>query len=141
MRKRALRRLIEGSGGQAMVEAALVMPILLLLVIGIVELGRAWNAHQVLTDAARQGARIAAIADPTITADSVEMTVRNALARAALDADAATLELDGVDGSPGSPTRIAIEYPYRFVFLQPLMAWADDESLVTLSTAIIMRNE
>lgn len=136
-----VRKLLEESGGQAMVEAALVLPILLLLVIGIVEFGRAWNANQVLTDAAREGARISAIADPSITVDSVESLLRNALERGSLDPDAATYEIEGVDGSSGSPTRIAIQYPYQFVFLGPLLSWSDDESLATLSTAITMRNE
>lgn len=44
--------------GQSMAEMALVLPLFLLLVFGIVELGRAFAARQALTSAAREGARI-----------------------------------------------------------------------------------
>ena len=44
--------------GQALVELALILPILLMLLLGIFEFGRAWNTKQVITDAAREGARL-----------------------------------------------------------------------------------
>jgi Flp pilus assembly protein TadG len=47
--------------GQAVVEFALVLPFLLLLALGVVEFGRAWMTMNILTSAAREGARIAAI--------------------------------------------------------------------------------
>lgn len=47
--------------GQNLVEFALVVPLLLLLVIGIAEIGRAWMARNILTGAAREAARIAAV--------------------------------------------------------------------------------
>lgn len=62
MSTRSLGRLRDDSGA-ALVEFALVVPLLLALVMGIVEFGRAWNVHQVITDAAREGARRAVIRD------------------------------------------------------------------------------
>jgi Flp pilus assembly protein TadG len=47
--------------GAAAVELALVLPILLLLVFGIVEFGRSYNIQISLTGAAREGARVMAI--------------------------------------------------------------------------------
>jgi hypothetical protein len=44
--------------GQSMAELSLVLPLFLLLVFGIVEIGRAFAARQALTIAAREGARI-----------------------------------------------------------------------------------
>lgn len=44
--------------GQAMMEIALVLPMFLLLVFAIIEIGRAWAAKQALTISAREGARI-----------------------------------------------------------------------------------
>ncbi|MGH9393943.1 MAG: TadE family protein [Terriglobales bacterium] len=49
------------SRGQAMVEAALVLPLLFLLVFGIVELARAANIMQTLDNAAREGAHWSAM--------------------------------------------------------------------------------
>ena len=42
-------------------ELALVLPILLLLVFGMVEFGRAYNAQIALTGATREGARVMAV--------------------------------------------------------------------------------
>ena len=47
--------------GAAAVEFALVLPILLLLVFGIVDFGRAYNAKISLSGAAREGARALAL--------------------------------------------------------------------------------
>ena len=50
-----------GAKGQALVEFAVVVPLLMLLVLGIFEFGRIYNAKLVVTQAAREGARRAAI--------------------------------------------------------------------------------
>ncbi len=44
--------------GQTMVEIALVLPIFLVFIFAIMEMGRAWSAKQALTISAREGARI-----------------------------------------------------------------------------------
>lgn len=44
------------SRGQAFVEMALILPLLLLLVVGAIELGRVYYAKIVITNAAREGA-------------------------------------------------------------------------------------
>ena len=49
--------------GQNLVEFALVVPLLLLLVIGIAEFGRAWMTRNILTGAAREAVRVAAVSD------------------------------------------------------------------------------
>jgi len=43
--------------GQALVEMALVLPVLVLLIFGIIEFGRVFNAYLIITNAAREGAR------------------------------------------------------------------------------------
>ena len=45
--------------GIATVEAAVLLPVLVLMIFGFVEIGYLVNSHQVLHDAARQGARAA----------------------------------------------------------------------------------
>ncbi len=49
------------SGGQALLEFALVIPLFLLLVVAIFDLGRAVFAYNTLTNAAREGARLAIV--------------------------------------------------------------------------------
>jgi Flp pilus assembly protein TadG len=52
--------------GAAAVEFALVLPLLLLVVCGIVDFGRAYSAQVSLTQAAREGARLAALGQPNV---------------------------------------------------------------------------
>lgn len=54
---------LRATRGQGLVEFALVVPILLLLVLGLVELGRAWMTRNVMTGAAREAARIYVVPD------------------------------------------------------------------------------
>src|SRR5690554_1734647 len=81
--------------GQALVEFALVLPLLLVLVIAVFEFGRAWSAYQVITDAAREGARNAVVVNPAIDSAYVVQRIRDALARASLDPDNALISLSG----------------------------------------------
>lgn len=47
--------------GQALVELALILPVLLLLLLGTIELGRILGTSLLLSHAAREGSRIAAV--------------------------------------------------------------------------------
>lgn len=61
--------------GAAMVEIALILPVLLVLLFGIIEFGRAYNATISMQAAAREGARELALRRP---AGDVEAKVRDA---------------------------------------------------------------
>lgn len=65
-RKMNPRRLIRTNRGQAVIEFALVLPLLLLVLFGITEFGRAWMTVNILTQAAREGCRLAAVTGPDI---------------------------------------------------------------------------
>jgi len=54
-------RIIKNEKGASAVEFALILPILIILVFGIVEFGIAFNNYITITHAAREGARIAAV--------------------------------------------------------------------------------
>jgi len=47
--------------GQSLVEFSLVFPIIVLLIVGFVEIGRAVYAYNTIANAARQGARVATV--------------------------------------------------------------------------------
>jgi Flp pilus assembly protein TadG len=51
-----------GQRGQALVETALVIVFLVTLTMGIIEFGRAWMVANMITQAAREGARAGAVA-------------------------------------------------------------------------------
>jgi Flp pilus assembly protein TadG len=53
--------------GAVAVEFALLLPLLLLIVMGIVDFGRMLNAQESITQAAREGARLVALGQPNVT--------------------------------------------------------------------------
>jgi Flp pilus assembly protein TadG len=63
-----LRRRLGGERGTALIETAITLPLLLLVAVGIFEFGRAFQTWQVLTNAAREGARLAAMPGSSDTA-------------------------------------------------------------------------
>ena len=136
-----MKRLRQDTRGQAMVEFALVLPLLLILLIGVFEFGRAWNVYHAVTDAARLGARSAVVADPVTTQDSVYAIVRRALSRAAIDTSNATISMTGWRTGSGTPASINIQVPYQFVFLKPFLHWTDNKASITLQSTFVMRNE
>ncbi len=60
-RRGCARKARRRAGGQSLVEFALVIPIIVLLVAAFVEIGRAVFAYNTIANAARQGARVAAV--------------------------------------------------------------------------------
>jgi len=126
--------------GQAMVEFAIVLPLLLMLMIAVFEFGRAYHVYHAVTDAARLGARSAVVADPGTTEDSVYAIVRRALARSSVTGSA-TITLSGWRAGTGTPATVTIQAPYQFVFLRPFMKWTSTDAAITLTSTFVMRNE
>ena len=54
-----LKKIVAGTGGSEIAEAALVLPILFMLLLGIYWFGRAFNVYATINHAAREGARAA----------------------------------------------------------------------------------
>ena len=124
-------------------ELALALPILMAVVIGIFEFGRAWNVRQTVTHAAREAARLAVIR--TSSSDDIEAVIEDRLSAAALDPEQATLSVTGMGGLPGTATTIEVSYPYTFSFLGPVVDLLNGDEEVagslTLTSSATMRNE
>jgi Flp pilus assembly protein TadG len=73
-RLRQLALLLKDRRGNSVIEFALLLPILLLVVFGITEFGRAWMNVNVLATAAREGARLAVVTDPDVAAVQARVT-------------------------------------------------------------------
>ena len=134
--------------GQGLVEFALLLPILLLLLMGILEFARAWNIRHVVTDAAREGARNLVVRD--MTTAEVEALVSASLASAGLNPANATITAipcaGGACVSPtirvkGEPARVSIQYPYQLRIVGVLLGWAVPDRTVNIRTTFVMRNE
>ena len=135
-----------GERGQSLVEFAIALPVLLAIVIGIFEFGMAWNQRQVITNAAREGARVLAL--PQVHPDSANMVVTSYLTTANLDPSLATITADeGAGGGVvGGQATVGVTYPYQFRFIGPIVALlqGDDSAMagvIQLKTTAVMRNE
>ena len=54
---------LQGERGQAIVELALTLPLLMLVVLGVFDFGLMFERFEVVTNAAREGARVAVLPD------------------------------------------------------------------------------
>jgi Flp pilus assembly protein TadG len=131
--------------GAALIETAITLPLVLLVSVSIFEFGRAYQTWQVLTNAAREGARVAVLEQYT-DAD-VTATVRNYLNSGALS-NASTASITVVRNVPfGTVTasRVTVDYPFQFIVLNPVAKLVKSASTVgtplTMQSSALMRNE
>ena len=117
-----------------MVEFALVVPLLLFLVIGIFEFGRAWMTRNVMTGAAREAARIAAVEAPGGGWNGAVATTRgNQILTAAGIATTVSV------ADPGSQYGdVTATVSYNFRVLTGLIPGLDN---ITLTSRTTMRRE
>lgn len=91
-----------------MVEFALVLPILMLFVFGIIEFGRAYNARIELTSAVREGARAVALgSDGTVATKNGAPGLTSSKITVTQTACAAT-------PPPGANATVQATYPFRY---------------------------
>ena len=145
-----IRTLLGGEQGTALLETALTLPLLLLVSVGIFEFGRAFQTWQVLTNAAREGARLAVTPNPP--AGGVDARVRSYLTSGQLDnAAGATVVVDPAatvpigGGATASASLVTVTYPFQFMVLQPvaslLVSGTTLGAPITLTSSAKMRNE
>jgi Flp pilus assembly protein TadG len=131
------RRMRKSRRGAAVLEFAIVAPIFFLVIIGMVELGRAVMVQQVLTNAAREGAR-RAILEQTSKSE-VELAVNDYLAGgsisgATIAVSPAALNKIGF----GDPVTVKVSLPFDQVSWLPAPWFAGGK---ILSATSVMRAE
>ena len=119
-----------------MIEFALVLPILMLLVFGIIEFGRTMTVHQIITNGAREGARRAIL--PGATNGQVTTAIDNYLNSAGI-ASGFSRSVTNLSGlASGSAVTVTISIPFSQIFSAP--DWVGLGN-VTLSSTVVMRKE
>lgn len=78
--------------GQSLVEFALILPIFLLVLVGLIDMGRAVYANNTLSQAAREATRLAAAQASWVGTTNVTEPTCNAAAGPVCPADVATLK-------------------------------------------------
>jgi Flp pilus assembly protein TadG len=132
-----------GIRGISSVELAIILPVFLLLVFGIIQFGIGWWVSQVITNGAREGARFAVVVrdPPTPTSDVVDVV--NNYIGSLPNADQATVQVFYDDGAStfdscqrGCEVTVLVTMPIRNVIpaLFPMIPSA-------LESEAVMRHE
>lgn len=141
--------------GATIVEAALVIPILLLFIIGILEFGRAYNEYQVLTNAAREAARYAVAPAPGANGQlpgtsAVQQVATDWLNSAGVKSSSASAVANNVPcgtftnpvtGNTITQTCTTVTVTAPFAFLTPQLLFGSSGPNVTLRSTATMREE
>lgn len=150
-RKSRLRRRRDGV---AVVELAITIPLLALLLLGVTEFAQLMNAAQVVTNASRRGARLAA-RNGTATASEVQNDVRafitGAFPSLLGSSGSSPISIQVVDGSgtsitggdlttisPGSPIRVDVSLNFDSIRWLSHFSTLDSQ---TLQTSAVARRE
>jgi len=130
--------------GAALIEAAVTIPIIMLICVAIFDLGRAYQTWQVLTNAAREGARVSVIAGKT------DDDVRNAVTQYAKagglkDTDVTVGLNRDMELGANNASQITVTYAFKFIVLGPIMKMVSPKSTrgnaLTMGAVAAMRNE
>lgn len=123
--------------GAALVEFAIVAPILFLLIFGMIEYGRMVMVQQVLTNASREGCRIAVL-DGTTTVD-VNTTISNYLTAAKITGATVTVTPNPPNNAGyGAPVTVKVSVAFNKVSWLPTPLFIGGK---TLSASTVMRRE
>jgi len=122
--------------GAAAVEFAVVLPVFVILVFGMIEYGRMVMVQQVITNASREGARTAVLDGATTT--SVQSAVTTYLTNAQLSGGSSTVSPNPATAASGSPITVTVSIPFSSVSWLPSPMYLGGK---TLSASTTMRRE
>lgn len=139
------KRLMRNERGAALLETAITLPLILLVSVAIFEFGRAYQTWQVLTNAAREGARVSIINGTGV--DQVKDAVKTYAEVGGLTVTDEQINVDQFKplGESWSSSEITIVYPFDFIVLNPVAKMVAGGSKLgeslSLTAVAVMRNE
>jgi Flp pilus assembly protein TadG len=104
------RQLRRSERGQSLVEFAMVLPLFLIIVFGIVDFGRAYSAYVQLNNGAREGARYGAVGK-----SSSEIQARVRAVTSGLNQGDLAISVSGAQGTKGSTITVSTVYDFDFI--------------------------
>jgi Flp pilus assembly protein TadG len=108
-----LSRYIKNNRGQAIVEFALVFPWLILMLVGVIEFGLILNQYMVMSEAAREGARSAALGADNAT---VTAAVQAAVSSQSIDKSRITVSINPSGARVrGNAVTVTAAYPVKTI--------------------------
>jgi Flp pilus assembly protein TadG len=143
-----LKNRVRSERGAELIEFALVFPLLLLLVLGMVDFGFLFQRYEVLTNAAREGARMAALADKYTQTD-VTNRVQAYLTSGGVPWTKTTLSVSlsdqtitTSDGTKLAAKQVTVAYTNAYLFIGPIaQMFGGSFTTVPITTVATMRKE
>jgi uncharacterized protein (UPF0333 family) len=127
------RILMSSEKGQSIVEFALILPLVILMIFGILDFGRVFHAYLAIDHAGREAARAASIGKDNTT---ILNTAVNDATSIGLKSEQVVIDPSG-SRSSGTEAKITISYPVTF--LTPIIG--NLISPLTLTNTTVMRVE
>lgn len=127
--------------GQSLVEFSLILPILLILLFAIVDFGRAFYTWNSLSQAAREGARVAAVQG---TSTQIDSAVTAAMGGLTTTSPTLTRTYTNVQAAKGETVTITLGYQFEYVTpISPLLNLIGGSGFAnpTLTSSSAMRLE
>ena len=114
MRQRLVNAL-RGDRGATVVEFAFIVPLLIVLVLGIAEFGRAFQVSGTLSAAAREGVRVMALQNDPAAARAAVRNAAPALDPAVTNAQITITPAACPPGPVTTTVRVTVTYPLPFI--------------------------
>ena len=122
---------------QAMVGLALVLPVLLVILFGIVEFGRIFHAYLVVANAARTGARVGVIKNDD---SQIVSTVEGVVQPSNFDLNRLTIDITPTQVNRNSGDSLTVEVEYRVDLFVPVITNLLPDPF-PISSTMVMRVE
>ena len=114
---------IRNKKGQSVVEMALLLPVLLLILLGIIEFGRIYGAYMIISNAARDGARVGSVGGTYSQIQTTDLNDSSALNP--LDINVTT----STSGSGGRGDSITVTVGYDIQIMAPFLGIVVDNPM------------
>jgi Flp pilus assembly protein TadG len=119
-----IRRLRKTEAGAELIEMAIVTPLLLLMIMGMVDFGFLFQQFVVLTNAAAEGARVASL--PGYTSDDVTARVAEYATNGGVKGSVSTVTtavvLTGAGGAAWPGSQVTVTHVYSMKYVGPIAA-------------------
>lgn len=134
----SVQRKLRSEAGASAVEFALLLPLLMMILFGIIEFGLALYRQAILTNASREGARLGIVQSiPAITTAQINTAIDNYLTPAGINPGDVTRTIVA-GGVTGTPVQVTLTLPYTYMVLPGLTSIAPQ---INLTARTEMRHE
>lgn len=129
-----MRKLLRSKKGQALVEFAIVLPLLLVILTGIIQFGLVYFQYFVVSNATREGTRLASLGGTNDEIVNKIIETGTPLPRAIVSGNVQIFPGDPNLRTTGTSVEVVVSYPARF----DIIFYARD---VLLQSHAVMRME